>query len=225
MLGGSESSLNETLKVLEFFKNISGLKVNFLKTQVIWIGSKKYSQDSIKTKWKLKWEVNRFKLLGIQFDTDLSKMIEINYKDKLDKIKIKIKNWQRRQLTPIGKITVINTFLIPMLNHLFISLPNPPVKIIKELNETFYKFIWNGTDRIKRDILCKEYTQGGLKMINVEAFINSLKTTWIRRLITYNHKWTKLISLYINLEIFYSCGKEYCTKVIKIYITNSGKMY
>ena len=123
MLDGSESSLNETLKELEFFKNISGLKVNFLKTQVIWIGSKKYSQDSIKTKWKLKWEVNRFKLLCIQFDTDLSKMIEINYKDNLDKIKIKIKNWQRRQLTPIGKITVIKTLLIPMLNHLFISLP------------------------------------------------------------------------------------------------------
>ena len=215
MLDGSESSLNETLKELEFFKNISGLKVNFLKTQVIWIGSKKYSQDSIKTKWKLKWEVNRFKQLGIQFDTDLSKMIEINYKDKLDKIKIKIKNWQSRQLTPIGKITVIKTLLIPMLNHLFISLPNPPVKIIKELNETFYKFIWNRIDRIKRDMLCKEYIQGGLKMINVEAFLNSLKTTWIRRLITNNHKWTKLISLYINSEIFYSCGSEYCTKVIK----------
>ena len=50
MLDGSESSLNETLKECEFFKNISGLKVNFLKTQVIWIGSKKYSIDSIKTK-------------------------------------------------------------------------------------------------------------------------------------------------------------------------------
>ena len=54
MLDGSESSLNETLKELEFYNNLSGLKVNFLKTQVIWIGSKKYSQNSIKTKWKLK---------------------------------------------------------------------------------------------------------------------------------------------------------------------------
>ena len=141
MLDSSESSLNETLKEFEFFKNISGLKVNFLKTQVIWIGSKKYSQDSIKTKWKLKWEVNRLKLFGIQFDTDLSKMIEMNYKNILDKLKTKIKNWHRRQLTPIGKIKVIKTLLIPMLNHLFISLPNPSVKIIKELNETFYKFI------------------------------------------------------------------------------------
>ena len=43
MLDGSETSLNETLKELEFFKNISGLKVNFLKTHVIWIGSKKFS--------------------------------------------------------------------------------------------------------------------------------------------------------------------------------------
>ena len=48
MLDGSESSLNETLKDLEFFRNISGLKVNFPKTQVIWIRSKKYPQDSIK---------------------------------------------------------------------------------------------------------------------------------------------------------------------------------
>jgi hypothetical protein len=30
---------------LEWFKKISGLKINFSKTQVIWIGSKKYSSD------------------------------------------------------------------------------------------------------------------------------------------------------------------------------------
>ena len=212
MLDGSESSLNETLRELEFFKNISGLKVNFSKTQVIWIGSKKYSQDSIKTKWKLKWEVNRFKLLGIQFDMDLNKMITINYKDILDKLKIKIQNWQRRHSTPIGKITVIKTLLIPMLNHLFISLPNPPDKIVKELNETFYNFIWNGTDRIKRNVLCQEYIQGGLKMINLDAFITSLKLTWIRRLITDNHKWTKLLGLYTNVDKLLSCGMEFCIK-------------
>jgi hypothetical protein len=46
-LDGSEESLNETLLELEWFKKISGLKINFSKTQVIWIGSKKYS--SVKT--------------------------------------------------------------------------------------------------------------------------------------------------------------------------------
>ena len=40
ILVGSEESLNETLLELEWFKKISGLKINFSKTQVIWIGRK-----------------------------------------------------------------------------------------------------------------------------------------------------------------------------------------
>ena len=48
-------SLNETLNELENYAKYSGLKVNIAKTHVVWIGSKKYSTDSIKTKWKLNW--------------------------------------------------------------------------------------------------------------------------------------------------------------------------
>ena len=48
-----KESLNETLHELENYAKISGLKVNFLKAHVVWIGSKKYSTESIKTKWKL----------------------------------------------------------------------------------------------------------------------------------------------------------------------------
>ena len=47
-LGGSEKTLNEMLKELEDFANISGLKINFEKTQLVWIGSKKFDPSSIK---------------------------------------------------------------------------------------------------------------------------------------------------------------------------------
>ena len=40
-LDGSSESLNNTLCELEKFANISGLKINFDKTQGVWIGSKK----------------------------------------------------------------------------------------------------------------------------------------------------------------------------------------
>ena len=86
ILDGSEESLNETLNELENYAKYSGLKVNFAKTHVVWIGSKKYSTDSIKTKWKLNWRVNRFKLLGITFDTDLDKMLTLNFTDKIAKL-------------------------------------------------------------------------------------------------------------------------------------------
>ena len=30
---------------------------------------------------------------------------------------------------------------------------------MKEINDLFYNFIWEGTSRIKRTVLCKEYVR------------------------------------------------------------------
>ena len=153
------------------------------------MGSKKYSTDSIKTKWKLNWKVDNFKLLGITFDTNLDKMLTLNFTDKICTTNIKTKNnyWNRRSLTPIGRITVIKSILLSSLNHLFISLPNPNEKLLKDLNELFFNFIWAGTSRNKKTVLCQEYSNGGLKMVNVNAFNAALKTTWLRKIITDNN--------------------------------------
>ena len=62
--------MNEMLKELEDVAKISGLKINFEKTQLVWIGSKKFDTSSIKTEWKLLWGKQTFKLLGINFNTD-----------------------------------------------------------------------------------------------------------------------------------------------------------
>ena len=45
MLDGSPKSLNNTLLILEYYANISGLKLNYAKTKVIWIGSKRFLKD------------------------------------------------------------------------------------------------------------------------------------------------------------------------------------
>lgn len=60
-----------------------------------------------------------FSLLGIIFAADLEDYVDINYKLQLPKMKALIKQWKRRILTP----TVVNTHIIPKLNHLFNSLP------------------------------------------------------------------------------------------------------
>ena len=138
LLDGSESSLHSALSELYKYAEYSGLNINYDKTQVIWIGRNKYSTHSIKTRWKLAWGKNEFKLLGLNFHVDLDKMININYKDKLSKIENLIKIWKRRYLTPLGKITVIKTLLLSRLNHLFISLPDPNEKIISQLNNLFF---------------------------------------------------------------------------------------
>jgi hypothetical protein len=66
-------SLNEALLELNWYAKLSGLNINFTKTQVIWIGSKKYSNDTLGQHRNLSWGKTSFKLLGINFDVDLDK--------------------------------------------------------------------------------------------------------------------------------------------------------
>ena len=209
LLDGTSKSLDATLDVLYNYSHFSGLKVNFEKTHAVWIGIKKYSTASIKTRWKLSWGKTDFKLLGINFHIDLDKMQQINFKEKVQKIRSLIKLWNRRYLTPLGKITVIKTLLLPMLNHLFISIPNPDEQTIKELNNIFFEFLWDGPAKIKQNVVIKQYCEGGLKIVNLKAFINSMKLTWLRRVIISNSPWQSVISTTINFKELLVFGKCY----------------
>ena len=123
------------------YTKFSGLRVNFDKTHAVWIGLIKYSTGKIKTRWKLPWGKTNFKLYGIFFHINLDEIQRIDFTDKKQNIKSIIQLWKRRYLTPLGKITVIKTLLLPILNHLFISIPNPNDQIIKEINDVLFEFL------------------------------------------------------------------------------------
>lgn len=211
MLDGSPSSLDNTLRVLDYYAGVSGLKINYTKTKVIWIGSKKFSSEVFhRDKWKLEWGVTNFKLLGINFSVNLDQITDQNYDLKIREIKSTIKNWSHRKLTMLGRNTVLKTLIIPKITHLIISLPNPNEKLVKDLEKLFFNFIWeNKPEKIKRDILIQDYGYGGIKMISLPKFFTALKCTWIRRIIKNSEsKWAKLSKVItnINLDEIYNCG-------------------
>ena len=106
-----------------------------------------------------------------------------NYEVKLQLENI-VKHWEKRLLTPLDKITIIKTFMISVFNHLFLMLPNPSQNIIQQINKVMFSFLWNNkTSKIKVSTVQKQYCDGGLKMINLDAFIQALKSTWIQRLL------------------------------------------
>ena len=173
----------------------------------------KYSTASIKTRWKLSWGKTTFKLLGINFHIELDQTQQINFNEKIQKIRSLIKLWNRRYLTPLGKITVIKTLLLPKLNHLFISIPNPSEQIIKELNNIFFSCLWDGPAKIKQNVVVKQYCEGGLRMINLKAFISSLKLTWLRRVILSNGPWQSVVNNTINFNKLFLSGRCYANDV------------
>ena len=77
-----------------------------------------------------------------------------------------INQWKRRKLSPLGKITVIKTFILSSFNHIFTSLPAPSTFLIKTLNNLVYSFIWdNKPDKINRKQITNSYLHGGLKWL------------------------------------------------------------
>lgn len=208
MLDGSEISLRESINEINCFSKISGLKININKTQVIWIGSKKYSLDQFLPELGLQWGRDHFMLLGIEFNVNLHKIPKLNFDKKLIKLKSLLKSWSRRKLTPIGKIHVIKSLLISQFNHLFISLPNPEESFLNKLNSLLYKYLY-GTAQIKRDVIIREYIDEGLKMVNLKAFIASLKLGWIRRLYKTTAKWQIILKSSVDIDLLTDMGNEY----------------
>ena len=212
LLDGSQTSLTSSLNTLEVFGSISGLKMNCDKTKVIWIGRKKYCKDKLLSKYNLLWGEEEFDLLGLTFNVDVHLTTQKNYQKAIVKIKANIHSWNKRYLTPLGKITVIKTFLLSQLNHLFIALPNPPPETLKEINTILYKFLWdNKPDKIKRINSTLPYSKGGINMINIENFIAALKITWIRRLFSSTMTPTKTLfeSLISPINKIHTLGSQY----------------
>ena len=215
ILDGSKDSLVNSIQELKSFENISGLKMNLNKTQTVWIGNKKYS-DLCYPEFNLHWGENSFNLLGIDFHVDLFKIPKLNYDKKLVKLKSLMKAWNRRKLTPIGKIQLIKSLMISQFNHLFLSIPSPSENFIKKLNGDLYSFLWNGkTDKIKRDIVVKKYFEGGLNMLHLKNYIESLKITWVRRFYTTSSKWQKILGTQINENMLANCGTDLINKYQK----------
>ena len=196
-LDGSKKSFSETIKTLEFFASLSGLNINFDKTVVVWIGSKKNSDTRYLPNYDLKWNPRSFKALGVIFSTNINEIVKLNFDGKLESIRRILMQWSRRHLTPYGKITIIKTQALSKIVYLLINIPDPPVEFITSLDKLFFEFLWdNKPPRINRDIMCAPYSSGGFGMIDLYDFIGSMKISWLKR--NFKHKNTPNY-LFLNL--------------------------
>ena len=187
-LDGSQVSLDRSLELLLQFSYISGLAINFHKTNVYKIGQLRYMQGIYITKQAVNWSHDPLEILGV--------MIPILNRN--EKLELTLKRWGNRHMSLKGKVTIIKTFGMSKLLYLASVLPIPPDHIIKHINKLIFSFIWeNKQDKIKRNVLSNTFVNGGLNVPHFETFCKSLKITWVRRYITNDtneSQWIQLIN-------------------------------
>jgi len=201
-LEDDENTFHCCMRTLEDFAKCSGLNINLLKTIAIKLGENKtFYQENLGKDICWQWR-GKFKLLGIDFDLDVEDITLSNYNKKLNEFQKTLNLWSTRSLTFYGRITIIKSLALPKLVHLFTSLPNPPANILSKIQTSCFNFIWKGTEKIKRTVLYKTYSEGGLKVPNIELFCQTLKISWMKHLFSdlYITEWKSL--LYSNIEKF-----------------------
>ena len=79
-------------------------------------------------------------------------------------------------------MTVIKSLIIPKFVYILSLLPAPK-EIVQELNRILFKFLWKGTDKVTRLSNINDYKNGGLKMIDLESMVKSLRLAWLKRIL------------------------------------------
>ena len=105
-----------------------------------------------------------------------------NLEPKINEFQKCLQQWQHRKLTLMCKVNVVKTFALPKLIYPFSTLSDPPQTVLNKVTEMLFDFIWDGKpDKIKRLQFVQSYADGGLKLTDINYFLNAFKVSWVNR--------------------------------------------
>ena len=130
---------------------------------------------------------NPIHLVVFSYNNDI--FLNKNFRGTLINIDKTLTIWKQRHLSILGKIQIIKTYGISKI--IFITnMINIPDFFITELNKILYKFVWNGTDKIKRKTIIANIEEGGAKMPDLQSILETQNIIWGKRFYSNNyHPW------------------------------------
>ena len=167
-------SLEALLHTADLFSKCSGLEINSEKTECMVLGNHVSSTVATVISSKNIRMKDTIKILGVYFTYNDSQRKKLNFDEILRSIKEKLQMWKWRDLTILGRIQIVKTFVIPLFMYRA-SLICVQKDTVIEVNKLLFKFIWKGKDKVKRLSLICDLDKGGLKAPHLES---TRTTTW-----------------------------------------------
>ena len=178
MILNDELSLVRAIKMFEIFSKFSNLKINFNKTEAMWLGAWKCRKKEIcKINWKCGYGC-QIKILGI-FISNTRQIEDVN--QNFEKCILRcvniVKGWYFRNLTLLGRILLIKTFLLTQFTYLM-SCSHLTEKQLERVNSLLFKVLWvkkfanfdenvRVVHKVSKEQIIQDYEHGGLKMVDI----------------------------------------------------------
>lgn len=171
-------SVSHLLRLLASFTKLSGLRINLQKSHLLLLGSHLHpptSVEGIKV-------TDKVKILGVYFKNGITEEEQylLNYRIPLAKIRIACQAWSNRSLSLKGKVTVINSLMISLLQYPMSCTP-VPMRALVEYKKLVVDFLWSSKrSKIAYNLLVQNVNSGGLRLADLETRIRTAHISLIR---------------------------------------------
>jgi hypothetical protein len=175
----NKTEICNALNIITCFGNFAGTKLNLSKCEAFWLGSDRTKQRECSL-FGFKWPEN-LRILGIYVGYNEQNLIQLNWYNKIEKVKNLLHSWSTRDLSLFGKVQVVKTFVMSEF-VLVASLLPVPKNVYALINKLIFKFLWGGSEKVQRKKLVQTKLDGGIDMIDLRSKFNALKAKWLYRL-------------------------------------------
>ena len=165
-------SVKEALQTVKNFSDVAGPQLNMDKVQGIWLGS--YKANMPNNFAEIKWTNEPVKCLGIYIGHNTVKCNDLNWGTKIAKIRRLLEVWKLRKLTIWGKIHILKTLALPIINFSATYL-RPLDVIVGELTKICKDFFGFKSKKIAYNTAVGEVEQGGSAFLTLSANLRHSK--------------------------------------------------
>lgn len=166
------------MQTLQDFAAWSGLNITHHKSHLLLLGNHLDPPASLQNIRV----VDKVKILGIYFKVNMSEEqnSELNFEPNINKIKSVCNAWSNRSLSIKGKITIINSLMISLLQFPCTSI-SVPSRVFIDFKKIVLDFIWNGKgSKIAYNVMVQDIGIGGLKLPDLASKLQVIHLNWIK---------------------------------------------
>ncbi len=169
------SQIPIAIDIIKQFSKASGLSLNLKKCELLAI-----KDCSVETISSIPIK-NSVTYLGIIIDKNESQRCHNNFTSIVDKTKKKFNQWLLRDLSLRGRILLSKAEGLSRLTYAALSL-GVESHVCKTIDKILFDFVWkNRTHYLKKSVIMKDYSKGGLNLLDFTSLNYTFKINWINR--------------------------------------------
>ena len=163
------------------FEHLSGLKINYHKSEIVCFGDAKNNSEKFRDIFTCVEGKLPMKYLGIPAHN--VRLRNLDWKNAEEKMEKKLGTWQGRFLSYGGKLALIRESLSNVPFYMM-SLFELPKGVEKKMDVIRKRLLWNGNDNenkyhlVNWETVCQPTDQGGLGVVDLRVMNISLLCKW-----------------------------------------------